>query len=92
MAKITGPDKITGQQHSAAEYNAMKASINAVYDFLFTNGLIGTIKKEALPDAILSVNQFEELPDGMIGMRTNYLQSLTLAVVLHFLNLLLQLL
>jgi len=45
MAKITGPDKITGQQHSAAEYNAMKASINAVYDFLFTNGLIGTIKK-----------------------------------------------
>jgi hypothetical protein len=78
MAKITGPDKTTGQQHSAAEYNAMKASINAVYDFLFTNGIIGTIKKEALPDAILSVNQFEELPDGMIGMRTDYLQSLNL--------------
>ena len=78
MAKITGPDKITGQQHSAAEYNAMKASINAVYDFLFTNGLIGTIKKEALPDSVLSVNQFEELPGGMIGVRTDYLQSLNL--------------
>lgn len=78
MAKITGPDKITGQQHTAAEYNAMKASINAVYDFLFTNGLIGTIKKEALPDAVLSANQFEEIPDGMIGMRTDYLQSLNL--------------
>ena len=32
MARITSPDKTTGQQHTAAEYNEFKASINALYD------------------------------------------------------------
>lgn len=34
MAKITTPDKVPGEIHYATEYNAMKASINALYDLL----------------------------------------------------------
>lgn len=43
MAKITTPDKTTGQPHTAAEYNAFKASINAAYDKIeSTTGTYGT--------------------------------------------------
>jgi hypothetical protein len=59
MAKITTPDKANGQQHSAAEYNAMKAAINTLYDALFTNGTIGVIKDSALPDKEFSGDQFD---------------------------------
>lgn len=63
---------------TATEINAIQASINAIYDHLFTNGIIGSIKKEALLEGNLSRNQFEDLPDGDIGIKTSYLQSLGL--------------
>lgn len=63
---------------TATEINAIQASINAIYDHLFTNGIIGSIKKEALLEGNLSRNQFEDLPNGDIGIKTSYLQSLGL--------------
>ena len=56
---------------TATEINAIQASINAIYDHLFTNGIIGAIKDSALSDGLLSTNQFEVLTDKTIGIKTS---------------------
>lgn len=56
---------------SASEINAIRDSINALYDALFENGvipLVPAIKASVLPEAKLSPDQFEMLGDGYIGL------------------------
>ena len=47
MAKITTPDKQSGNTHSAQEYNAFKAAINEIYDGFSSDGKVLLTK---LPD------------------------------------------
>lgn len=77
MAKLSWSNKIENSgasangRLSAAEINEMRDSVNAIYDFLFENGLIGvgiTLKMEVLPEAELSPSQFEPVSDG-IGLK-----------------------
>lgn len=69
MAKITYTNKVDGSSEvNASDMNQIKNSVNALYDALFTSGIIGSgvIKDSALPGFELSGDQFDGsgIPDS----------------------------
>lgn len=78
LGKVENGGTTANGKLSAADVMSIQASVNAIYDFLFTNGIIGPIKDSALSDGLLSSDQFETLTDKTIGIKTSYLQSLGL--------------
>lgn len=53
------------------------ANVNALFDFFKSQSF--NTPNGVLPESMLSPNQFETLPNGFIGIRTDYLQSLNLS-------------
>ncbi len=75
MAKLNLGTKVENEgatsagRVSAAEINAVTASVNALYDALFISGIITNgMNPKVLPESLLSPDQFEILGDGHIGL------------------------